>query len=170
MACYFRGALFLSDPPARISVPLVSFRLEPLSCRSLPTRAPGPPLFERPGRRRADGLRQITWAQPVQGLGAEPAKASALAGALQSLAGVAVSSRDGRALQVSLIGSIPLDKVGFGEYTQHDFSESGETFTMQYEDATRDISRFQVRLRDHAGNLIELPNPGLTLMLKVILG
>jgi hypothetical protein len=85
-----------------------------------------------------------------------------------SLSTVAVSSGDGRALQVSVVGQIPLDGVGFGLYTQHDFSKSGETFLMIYED-DRDISRFQVRLRDHAGRLIELGNPGLVLMLKVFL-
>jgi hypothetical protein len=87
---------------------------------------------------------------------------------IASLAGVAVSSRDGRALQVSIMGAIPLAAVPFGTYTEHDFSKSGDTFTISYENP-RDISRFQVRLRDHAGNLIEIPNPGLVLLLKCTL-
>jgi hypothetical protein len=80
--------------------------------------------------------------------------------------GLAISSSDHQSLQVSVFGKIPCDDVNYGEFVQHDFSRSGESFKIEFEDG-RDLSRLQVRLRDHQGNLIPLTHPGITLFLRV---
>jgi hypothetical protein len=79
---------------------------------------------------------------------------------------VTVSSRDKQALQVSVAANIPTAGVEYGEFTQHDFSASGDTYLLKFKD-DRDISRFQCRLRDHQGHLLELAHPGVTLFMKL---
>jgi hypothetical protein len=79
---------------------------------------------------------------------------------------VTVSAADSQALQVSVMGIIPTVGVQYGQFTQTDFSGSGDTFTLEYSD-DRDVTRFQCRLRDHQGRLLELTHPGVTLFLKL---
>jgi hypothetical protein len=81
---------------------------------------------------------------------------------------VTVSSNDGQALEVSVIAQIPCADTPFGQFVNYDFSRSGESYMINFED-DRDLSRVQVRLRDHQGNLLELGHPGLTLFVRVFL-
>jgi hypothetical protein len=81
---------------------------------------------------------------------------------------VTVSSNDGQSLEVSVIAHIPCSDVPFGQFVNYDFSRSGESYMINFED-DRDLSRVQVRLRDHQGNLLELGHPGITLFFRVFL-
>jgi hypothetical protein len=81
---------------------------------------------------------------------------------------VTVSSDDGQALEVSVIAQIPCADTPFGQFVNYDFSRSGESYMITFED-DRDLSRIQVRLRDHQGNLLQLGHPGITLFLRVFL-
>jgi hypothetical protein len=81
---------------------------------------------------------------------------------------VTMSSVDTQSLEVSVMGQIPTNGVPYGEFVQHDFSKSGESFLIRFED-DRDLSRLQVRLRSHQGHLLQLGHPGITLFLKVFL-
>jgi hypothetical protein len=73
---------------------------------------------------------------------------------------VAISRTTKTAIQVSVIGQIPCN-VPLGQYTFYDASKSGDVWYIPFEDE-RDISRFQVRLRDSRGNLIPVCSPGLS--------
>jgi hypothetical protein len=79
---------------------------------------------------------------------------------------VGMSSIDTQSLEVSIFGEIPVSNVPFGSFAQHDFSRSGESYMMRFESQDRDLSRIQVRIRDHSGNLLELGHPGIVLYLK----
>jgi hypothetical protein len=81
---------------------------------------------------------------------------------------VTVSSTDGQALEVSVIAQIPCADTPYGQFVNYDFSRSGESYIINFED-DRDLSRFNVRLRTHQGNLLQLGHPGITLFLKVFL-
>jgi hypothetical protein len=79
---------------------------------------------------------------------------------------VTVSSVDKEALEVSVFGQIATHTVAYGDFHQHDFSKSGDSFITRYHD-DRDISRLQCRIRDHQGKLLKLGHPGLTLFLSM---
>jgi hypothetical protein len=79
---------------------------------------------------------------------------------------VIVSAADKGALEVSVFGQIATHTVAYGDFHQHDFSKSGESFISRFAD-DRDISRLQARIRDHQGKLLTLGHPGLTLFLRV---
>jgi hypothetical protein len=81
---------------------------------------------------------------------------------------VTVSSKDGQALEVSVIAQIPCADTPFGQFVNYDFSRSGESYMINFED-DRDLSRIQVRLRTHQGALVELSHPGITLFFRVFL-
>jgi hypothetical protein len=81
---------------------------------------------------------------------------------------VTMSSEDTQSLEVSIFGEIPVSGVPYGGFAQHDFSRSGESYMIRYEN-DRDVSRIQVRIRDGAGRLLELGHPGIVLYLKVFL-
>jgi hypothetical protein len=81
---------------------------------------------------------------------------------------VTVSSADGQALEVSVFAQIPTADTPFGKFVYYDFSRSGESYMIRFED-DRDLSRIQCRLRDHQGNLLEVGHPGITLFLRVFL-
>jgi hypothetical protein len=81
--------------------------------------------------------------------------------------GIALSRNTRTAIQVSILGQIPCN-VPRGQYTYYDASYSGDTWFIPYE-SERDISRFQVRLRDGRGNLIPVSNPGIELIIKLFL-
>jgi hypothetical protein len=81
---------------------------------------------------------------------------------------VTFSSTDKQSLEVSVMGQIPTSGTPYGQFVHHDFSKSGDSFLITYED-DRDLSRFQIRLRSHDGALLQLSHPGITLFLKVFL-
>jgi hypothetical protein len=80
---------------------------------------------------------------------------------------VAISSTTKTAIQVSVIGQIPCN-VPLGQYTFYDASKSGDVWYIPFEQE-RDISRFQVRLRNGLGQLIPVCNPGVELIIKLFL-
>jgi hypothetical protein len=81
---------------------------------------------------------------------------------------VTVSAGDQQALEVSVFGFIPCEDANYGDFVQYDFSRSGDAYTIRFED-DRDMSRLQVRLRDHQGRLITVGHPGIVLWLRVFL-
>jgi hypothetical protein len=81
---------------------------------------------------------------------------------------VTVSSGDQQALEVSVLGFIPCEDANYGEFVQYDFSRSGDSYLIKFED-DKDLSRLQVRLRDHQGRLITVGHPGIVLWLRVFL-
>lgn len=81
---------------------------------------------------------------------------------------VTMSSSDSQALEVSIMGQIPVSGTPYGRFVQHDFSKSGESYIVKSEDS-HDLSRLQVRIRDDQGDLLQLAHPGITLFLRVFL-
>jgi hypothetical protein len=81
---------------------------------------------------------------------------------------VTVSAGDQQALEVSVFGFIPCEDANYGDFVQYDFSRSGDSYLIRFED-DKDLSRLQVRLRDHQGRLLRIGHPGIVLWLKVFL-
>jgi hypothetical protein len=79
-----------------------------------------------------------------------------------------VSKDNKQGIEVSTIAGIPCAGVPYGTYTQTDFSKSGESYMIRFEEQ-RDISILQVRLRTHQGELINTAAPGVTMTLKCFL-
>jgi hypothetical protein len=82
--------------------------------------------------------------------------------------GNTVTVGDKQALEVSVLGFIPCEDADYGDFVQYDFSRSGDSYMIRFED-DKDLSRLQVRLRDHQGRLVQVGHPGIVLWLKVFL-
>ena len=81
---------------------------------------------------------------------------------------VTVSAQDQQALEVSVLAFIPCKDTQYGDFVQYDFSRSGDSYMIKFED-DKDLSRLQVRLRDHQGRVISVGHPGIVLWLRVFL-
>jgi hypothetical protein len=80
---------------------------------------------------------------------------------------VTISTTDQQSLDVSSWAPIPVNKP-YGNWIWHDFANSGETYMLDF-GSDRDLTRLQVRLRDHQGNLISVGNPGVSFLIKLFL-
>lgn len=69
---------------------------------------------------------------------------------------------------ISLFGQIDVSQHGYGQYVFKDFSGAGSTYAIRFDNSI-DLRRLDVRLRDEAGRLIPVVNPGVELQLKMFM-